>query len=86
VSDLDRLAATRLRAVEQRYTSNRKDLLHLLAAMAGPATIPEILEQRSGLAQSSVYRNLAVLEQAGLVQRIVTSDEWARFELAENLT
>ena len=39
-----------------------------------------------GLAQSSAYRNLAVLERAGVVHRIVTSDEFARYELAEDLT
>jgi Fur family transcriptional regulator, ferric uptake regulator len=33
-----------------------------------------------------VYRNLAVLERAGVVRRIVTSDEWARYELAEEFT
>jgi hypothetical protein len=48
-------------------------------------TIPEILERRGDLAQSSVYRSVAVLEQAGLVQRVVSSDEWVRFELAEDL-
>jgi Fe2+ or Zn2+ uptake regulation protein len=30
-----------------------------------------------------VYRNLGVLEQAGVAVRIVTNDEFARFELAE---
>jgi Fe2+ or Zn2+ uptake regulation protein len=38
------------------------------------------------MAQSSVYRNLAVLERAGVVHRIVTTDEFARYELAEDLT
>src|SRR3546814_13652905 len=38
------------------------------------------------MAQSSVYRNLAVLEAAGVVHRIVTSDEFARYELTEDLT
>ena len=33
-----------------------------------------------------MYRNLVVLEQAGVVHRIVTDDEFARFELAEDLT
>jgi Fe2+ or Zn2+ uptake regulation protein len=35
--------------------------------------------------QSSVYRNLACLERAGVVQRIVTNDEFTRFELAEEV-
>jgi Fe2+ or Zn2+ uptake regulation protein len=33
-----------------------------------------------------VYRNLAVLERVGIVHRIVTADEFARYELAEDLT
>ena len=31
-------------------------------------------------------RNLAVLEQADVVHRIVTNDDFARYELAEDLT
>ena len=38
------------------------------------------------LAQSSAYRNLAVLERAGVVHRIVAAGEFARYELAEDLT
>lgn len=48
--------------------------------------MPEMLERGDGLAQSSVYRNMVVLEQAGVVRRIVTNDEFARYELAEDLT
>lgn len=58
----------------------------VLAASGRPLTIPEILGRRHGLAQSSVYRNLVVLEQAGVVRRIVTHDERTRYELAEELT
>ena len=36
--------------------------------------------------QSSVYRNIGLLEDAGIVHRIVGSDEYARYELAEDLT
>jgi Fe2+ or Zn2+ uptake regulation protein len=84
--ELDRIAVQRLRRDGQRYTANRRGLVALLAEMDAPVTIPEILEQRSDLAQSSVYRNLAVLERAGLVHRIVTSDDWARYELDHALT
>ena len=80
------MAVARLRRTGQRYTGGRRELLELLSKVSTPLTIPEILAHRRDLAQSSVYRNLTVLEQAGLVQRIVTSDEWARFELAEDLT
>jgi len=37
-------------------------------------------------AQSSVYRNLTILEEVGAVTRIVTGDDFARYELAEHLT
>ena len=45
-----------------------------------------ILDASDGLAQSSVYRNLVVLEEAGVVTRIVTNDDFARYELSEQLT
>lgn len=77
--------ATRLRAVGQRYTTNRRVLVEVLAGAGQPLGIPEILASGERLAQSSVYRNLAVLEQAGAVHRIVTGD-FARYELAEDLT
>lgn len=86
MTDLDRIALTRLRKDAQRYTDNRRQLVAVLAAADAPVTIPEILQRRPDLAQSSVYRNLAVLERAGVAQRIVTTDEWARYELAEDLT
>jgi len=38
------------------------------------------------LTTSSTYRNLAVMEEAGVVRRLVTSSEHASFELAEDLT
>ena len=85
-TDLDRITSARLRADGQRYTSNRRELVTLLAGAGQPLTIPEVLERRDDFAQSSVYRNLAVLERAGVVRRIVTTDDWARYELAEDLT
>lgn len=85
-TELDRTAAARLQADGQRYTDNRRELVAVLDAAEAPLTIPEILERRPGLAQSSAYRNLSVLERAGVVRRIVTTDEWARYELAEELT
>ncbi len=85
-SELDTIATTRLRRDSQRYTANRRELVRLFADTPDPLTIPEILALRPDLASSSVYRNLAVLERAGVVRRIVTSDEWARYELAEEFT
>jgi Fur family ferric uptake transcriptional regulator len=85
-TELHATATTRLRADGQRYTPRRRALVELLAQVDQPLTIPQLLEQRRDLAQSSAYRNLAVLERAGVVHRIVTTDEFARYELAEDLT
>jgi Fe2+ or Zn2+ uptake regulation protein len=85
----DALAETvtdRLRRSGARVTANRMQLAAILESAGRPLTIPEILETRRGLAQSSVYRNLVVLEDAGVVHRIVTNAEFARYELAEDLT
>jgi Fur family transcriptional regulator, ferric uptake regulator len=35
--------------------------------------------------QSSVYRNLAVFEESGLVHRVSGHDEFTRYELAEEI-
>ncbi|MGD9701484.1 MAG: Fur family transcriptional regulator [Acidimicrobiia bacterium] len=85
-ADLDRAVAMRLQLVGQRYTPNRQQLVAALEAEGQPLTIPEILRRRPDLAQSSVYRNLVVLEQAAVVTKVVTSSEWGRYELAEDLT
>ena len=69
----------------QRYTDNRRELVDVLVGEGQPMTIPEILERRTELAQSSVYRNLTVLEKAKVVTKVVTNSEWGRYELAEDL-
>tara|TARA_B110000483_G_scaffold187194_1_gene221730 strand:+ start:647 stop:1087 length:441 start_codon:yes stop_codon:yes gene_type:complete len=78
--------ASLLRVGEHRYTTSRRQVISVLHTSAGPVTILDILEVDTGLAQSSVYRNLAILEEVGAVTRIVTHEDHARFELAERLT
>ena len=75
--------ADKLRAEGQLYTSGRRQLVELLAALNRPVTTYELLESRTKLTQSSVYRNLAVLEEVGIMQKVASSDDRARFELAE---
>jgi Fe2+ or Zn2+ uptake regulation protein len=70
----------------QRYTSQRRRLVEILARAGSPLSIPDILKGRRGLAQSSVYRNLSGLEQAGVVRRILTDEDHGRYELTEDLT
>lgn len=86
LTELHDIAAARLRTTGQRYTERRRALVEVLDRADGPLTIPQILELDPDLAQSSAYRNLAVLEQADVVHRIVTNDDFARYELAEDLT
>lgn len=78
-------ASTRLRDVGQRLTPSRRALVEALTDAPGPLTIPAIRELRPELAQSSAYRNLVVLEEAGIVHRVIGTDEFARWELAEDL-
>jgi Fur family transcriptional regulator, ferric uptake regulator len=85
-TELHDIASARLRAAGQRYTTRRRALVALLDRADGPLTIPQILDLDRELAQSSAYRNLAVLQQADVVHRIVTNDDFARYELAEDLT
>ena len=76
-----------LHSVGQRFTSGRRAMLEALIAFNRPVTIPELVSAAPRLATSSAYRHLAVLEQAGVVHRIVLGgEEHARFELAEALT
>ena len=84
--DLDAVIAARLRDAGQRYTDGRRALVDRLRDAGQPLTIPELLEAEPRLPQSSAYRNLAVLEQAGVVHRIVARGDFACFELAEDLT
>jgi Fur family transcriptional regulator, ferric uptake regulator len=83
---LDEMVARRLGEIDQRLTAKRSAIVAVLATASRPLTTHEILTARHDLAQSSVYRNLAVLESAGVVHRVVTGGEFARYELAEELT
>ena len=86
VTDIDDIALHRLRKDGQRLTTGRQLILRTLEQAGGPVTIPMILRRQPTLAQSSVYRNLAVLEHAGLVSKIAMGDEHAHYELGEEIT
>lgn len=85
-TQLHETAAERLRTLGQQYTSTRRAIIEVLRKAPDPVTIPEIMKAKPSLALSSVYRTLSVLEQAEIVNRLVTSREFARYELAEDLT
>jgi len=86
VGSLHPTVEDRLSRVGQRYTSNRRALVEALAAGSGPLSIADLLAVTPGVPQSSAYRNLAVLEEAGVVRRVITEYEFTRFELDEGLT
>lgn len=85
-SEVHVAAESRVRSSGQRYTDQRRRLVDILSRAGSPQSIPDILRGRRRLAQSSVYRNLAVLEQAGVVGRVHADDEFVRYELTESLT
>ena len=83
--DLDGIATHRLGAIEQRYTSQRRALVTALRDAGRPVSIADLLGADGSFVQSSLYRNLVVLEQAGLVIRVMAQDDFVRYELSEDL-
>jgi Fe2+ or Zn2+ uptake regulation protein len=86
IRELHEITAERLALDGQRYTSNRQAVVEILAVAHKPLSLAELLASGKGLAQSSVYRTLVVLEDAGVVRKVAGTDEFARYELAEDLT
>ncbi len=86
VSALHHEAAVRLAALDQRYTASRRALVEALRAAGRPVAVPEILGAAAGVPQSSAYRNLTVLCDAGVARRLAGADDIGRFELAEDLS
>ena len=84
--DMHGVVERRLRLIDQRYTSGRRAVVDLLVSAGHPVSIGDIAERLPGLPRSSAYRHLTVLHGAGLVRRVTASDEFTRFELAEDLT
>lgn len=83
--DLEEVVAERLVGAGQRLTAKRRALLASLAGAGRPVTTVEIVAL-ARLPLSSVYRNLVVLERAGVVRRLTAAGGVARYELAEGLT
>ncbi len=85
-TDIHGTVDQQLRRTRQRYTLGRRQLVDLLADSGRPVTIPELIDLGARQSQSSIYRNLAILEQAGAVRRLSSTDDTGRFELAEALS
>lgn len=85
-SSLHDAIGLRLAEFDQRYTPLRRVLVETLSASGRPLTIPEILQAAPALPQSSVYRNLTALIDAGALHRVTGTDDRARFELSESFS
>ena len=77
---------------DQRYSVKRRAIVTLLETSDRPLTITDILQRsksvrgtKNEIAQSSLYRNLVVLEQVGAVQRVFSTDDIGRYELNEEI-
>ena len=79
------LVAERLRESKLVYTQGRRQLVELLLDFARPVGVAEMLKKKSRLTQSSMYRNLADLENEGVVRRVSGSDSVLLYELDEEL-
>lgn len=65
-----------------RYTSGRQTVINALVKVDGPESAAE-LHDRMRVPLSSLYRNLTVLDEAGVLERHHDADGLARYELAE---
>ena len=57
-----------------------------MVTLGQPAGISELLRLVDDLPQSSLYRNLTVLQDAGVVARVMSSQDGGLYELAEHIT
>ena len=80
------LIRLRLARLGQRYTPLREALVRALAHAGRPLTVPEIVVAAPDLPQSSAYRNVTTLIDAGVVRRVIGTDDHGRFELTEELS
>lgn len=83
--DIHEIAERKLATINQRYSSRRRRLVEALDRADHPLIATDIVAIDDELPQSSVYRNLAVLEAAGVVVKVLTNGDRAAFELAEEL-
>jgi Fur family ferric uptake transcriptional regulator len=85
--ELHAAAERRLAKVGQRHTRQRRAIVDLVAAAGRPVSVPELLAvDGAEVSQSSLYRNLVVLEDVGVLQKVAGWGNHDRFELSESLS
>ncbi len=86
VQQLERDVEQRLTLRGLRFTSGRRLVLDAFASADGPRTAAEIHRTLGTVPLSSLYRNLGVLVDAGVLAQHHGADETTRYEPAEWLT
>lgn len=70
-----------------RYTGGRRAVVRALQIAGGPQSAAELHERlRRSIPLSSLYRSLAMLEEAGLLSHHRGQGKVARYELSEELS
>jgi Fe2+ or Zn2+ uptake regulation protein len=82
-SSIHEAVASQLARNDQRYTTQRRRLVDVLLAAGRPVTIPEVLASAPELTQSGAYRNMMVLRESGVVERVAGGESHGCYELAE---
>lgn len=85
-ASLHRSVGVRLAGLDQRYTPLRRALVEAIARAGRPVTIPEIRAVAPEVPQSSAYRNLTALVEAGVARRVSGADDHGRYELDEHFS
>ena len=86
IDDVHGAAERRLSKVGQRHTRQRREILERVASAGRPVTVPDLLAGDDTVSQSSLYRNLVVLVDVGVLQRVAGWGNHDRFELSESLS
>lgn len=84
MSILERPIEERLTEAGVRYTTGRRQVVAALERVDGPRSAAELHQEMGGkVPVSSVYRTLAVLEEAGVVEPHHGARGITRYEMAE---
>lgn len=86
-TSIDRQVERRLSESQVRFTNGRRAVIHALSGADGPRSAAELSQEMGNeVPVSSLYRTLAVLEEAGVLSPHYSSPGLTRYELAEWLS
>lgn len=83
VGDIHEAVRRHLKQLDIRYTRGREAVVRALSRAEGPQSAADLHRRLRSVPLSSLYRSLAVLDEAGVLRKHHDADGLARFELAE---